>query len=67
MSSESKGKGVLFSFTSLLLFLVWGMWKHSNDERVTKAKKASAEYREQQKKSGRKSVLPADFKGSYYS
>ncbi|EME47618.1 hypothetical protein DOTSEDRAFT_41993 [Dothistroma septosporum NZE10] len=67
MSSQPKGKGVLFSFTSLLLLLIWGMWKHSNEDRVKKAKKASAEYRESQKTARRKSTLPAGFKGSYYS
>ena len=56
MSSEAKGKGVLYCFTGILLFFVWGQWKHSNDDRVRKAKKASAEYRASQKTASRKSV-----------
>lgn len=55
MPRERGKRGSLFSFTTLVLGVVYFLWKQSNHERDKKSKKHSAKWAaEEAKKTGKK-------------
>lgn len=42
---KGKGNGTLITFMLLVISVIWGQWKHADDERDKKAKKHSQAWR----------------------
>lgn len=52
--AHERGNGTLLTFVAIVISVVWGLWKHDDGDRVSKAKKHSAAYRQWQSERSKK-------------